>query len=146
MSIEWLSTGLVARISGASPRQLDYWVIRGLLNPSGQPTPKGKWRAYSLADAMVATAIKSLRDQGVSLQHIRDALAQLQVRLEGKPEPHQVLKKSKLLAYGGKVYVRRTSGPAHRAIDGQTTFLFVDFERVYDQVAHGVETHLTGIR
>ena len=95
---------------------------------------------------MVASAIKSLRDQGVSLQHIRNALAQLHDLLEGKPAPHETLKKVKLMAYGGKVYLRQSMGPVRRAIDGQTTFLFLDFERVYDEVVHEAEIHSTAIR
>jgi len=141
MNTETLKTELVVRISGASPRQLDYWVILGLLRPKRQLTPHSYWRAYTFADTMVARAIKSLREQGVSLQHIREAVQKIQETLVGKPDPAEVLKRVKLMAYGGKVFVRHSMGPVYRAVDRQTTFLFVNFEDVYNEVAVGIQTY-----
>ena len=130
----YLNSRLMERISGASARQLDYWVRQGLISPSGAPSTSRKWRKYTLSDAFNARIIVSLREQGVSLQAIRQVARVLQLRQRQALDPAGALRHAKLIVDGGNVFVTDEPGPVYRAIDGQTTFLFMNLGHVKEEV------------
>lgn len=67
--------------AGITYRQLDYWARTGLLQPSIRAARgSGSQRLYSFKDILVLRIVKKLLDAGVSLQQVRQAVAQLQNR------------------------------------------------------------------
>ena len=121
---EGFNTGLAMRITGASARQLDYWSWSGFLQPSGTT---GRRRKYSFEDIVRIVAVMRLKEAGLSLQGIRKAIDKLR---QHHKDP---LKELKLVAYRGDVYVYRTTEEAYRAVDGQSTYLFMDLGKVAEQ-------------
>ncbi len=119
-----LNTGLVMRITGATARQLDYWYWSGFLKPSNIT---GRKRQYSFVDVVRIVAVMRLKEAGLSLQAIRNALNKLK-------EHHQdPLNELKLVVYRNDVYVYRSAEEAYRAVDGQSTYLFMDLGKVTEQ-------------
>lgn len=130
----YLNMRHMRRITGATARQLDYWESKGLLTPSGTVIEGRGWRGYTIDDAILARTIKMLREEGTSLRKIEQVL---EVLLKSEPSAAkrgEHLQSLKLVAYGGDVYVKTTTGEAYRAVDGQATFLFIDMEQIGQQV------------
>jgi len=121
-------------ISGATARQLDYWESKELLTPSGIGRGERGWRGYTIDDAIFARTIRALREQGVSLPKIEQVLRVLSKRMQRSTKPGEPFRKLKLVAYGGEVYVKRSTREAYRAVDGQSTFLFIDMEQIGQEV------------
>ncbi|QOQ39865.1 MerR family transcriptional regulator [Trueperella pecoris] len=68
----------VCRALGITYRQLDYWDRIGLVEPSIRSAKgSGSQRLYAFRDILVLKVVKRLLDTGVSLQQIRQAIAQL---------------------------------------------------------------------
>lgn len=67
-----------AAYSGATERQLRYWDALGLVQPSIQQTngKRGRRRLYSALDLRRLRELANQRSAGITLQHIRKALAQ----------------------------------------------------------------------
>ena len=66
----------VVGLTGVSGRQVDYWATTGVVRPSVQSAAgKGTRREYSFKDLVALKVAKRLRDEGISLQKIRKALA-----------------------------------------------------------------------
>ena len=67
--------------AGITYRQLDYWARTGLVEPTVRPAHgSGTQRLYGFRDILVLKIVKRLLDTGVSLQQIRQAVAQLRDR------------------------------------------------------------------
>lgn len=68
-----------SRLTGCTPRQLRYWDEIGFVGPSVQGTTgrPGHPRIYSFRDLVVLRVVRSLLDQGMSLQQVRRAFAYL---------------------------------------------------------------------
>jgi DNA-binding transcriptional MerR regulator len=67
--------------AGITYRQLDYWARTGLVEPSIRGAAgSGSQRLYSFRDILVLKVVKRLLDTGVSLQQIRQAIAELRDR------------------------------------------------------------------
>ena len=124
MDMETLSTGLVRRITGATARQLDYWSWSGFLEPS---SVTGNKRHYSFEDVVRIMAVMRLKEAGLSLQAIRKAIDKL------KQYHHDPLRELKLVVYLNDVYVYHSAEDAYRAVDGQSTYLFMDLGKVAEQ-------------
>ncbi len=71
----------VAKIVGISYDTLDYWATNGLITPSLPASEPRKRSYYSFADIVAVAALKALRDQGVSLQKLKKAQAELWRRI-----------------------------------------------------------------
>ena len=79
-------TSQVARISGFSSRQLDYWAKTRLLVPSiSESTGPGTRKLYSFDDLVRLQFIKQLRESGWSIQKIRKAIEQLDGFMNERP-------------------------------------------------------------
>jgi DNA-binding transcriptional MerR regulator len=122
--METLSTGLVRRITGATARQLDYWSWSGFLEPS---SVTGNKRHYSFEDVVRIMAVMRLKEAGLSLQAIRKAIDKL------KQYHQDPLRELKLVVYLNDVYVYHSAEDAYRAVDGQSTYLFMDLGKVAEQ-------------
>ena len=69
----------VCKIVGISYRQLDHWTTTKLVNSSLRNIKgSGHHRTYSFEDLLKVKIIKNLREAGMSLQKIRQALKALQ--------------------------------------------------------------------
>jgi len=130
-------------ITGASNRQLDYWASIGLLSPSAGTPGSRLWKEYTIDDAICCRMIVALREQGVSLQQIRKALARLNRKLRNAANPSDELRRQRLIVYKGKIYVEDSLDGArravYRAVDGQSTFLFMNLDRVGKEVDDAME-------
>ena len=92
----------LTRVSG---RQVDYWATTGVVRPSVKSAAgKGSRREYSFKDLVALKMAKSLKDEGISLQKIRKALAFLRKHF---PDLKQPLAGLRFLTDGETVYVGR---------------------------------------
>lgn len=93
----------VARITGASIKQLIHWDACGLVKPSvAQASGKGSRRVYSFLDVLSIKTAVTLRREGITLQKIRRCLKFLQ---EHKPEVTQPLASLNLVTDGAAVFL-----------------------------------------
>lgn len=102
--------------------------------PSGAGKGERGWRGYTIDDAIFARTITALREEGVSLPKIEEVLKLLSKRMHRAEKPSELLRTLKLVAYGGEVYVKTSARAAYRAVDGQSTFLFIDMEQIGEEV------------
>ena len=99
----YFNTKTVSRIIGVTARQLGYWDQTGLVKPSiAQAEGQGTRRLYSFLDIVQIRTAKALRDQGVSLQKIRECVAFLRKQ---KKEIEHPLAELKLLTDGQSIFV-----------------------------------------
>jgi len=114
-----LTTPAVARVTGASERQLRHWAKTKLLEPSAK---KRGHRLYTFPDVVVASTIVKLRAGGCSLQRIRKVVPRLTRQLAS----HSVkeLAGLTLLADGKDVYILDDK-QLIEAVTGQTAMFFV---------------------
>ena len=95
----------VVDLTGVSGRQVDYWTTTGVVRPSVQSAAgKGSRREFSFKDLVALKVAKRLRDEGISLQKIRKALAFLRKHF---PDLKQPLAELRFLTDGETVYVGR---------------------------------------
>ena len=87
------TTSEVARATGFTVRQLDYWTKQKLLVPSVQQSHgPGTHRLYSVEDLIQLQCIRQLKHFGWSLQKIRAAIGTLRdVMDDPNPLKHAVL-------------------------------------------------------
>ncbi|OGR31213.1 MAG: hypothetical protein A2139_09560 [Desulfobacca sp. RBG_16_60_12] len=95
----------VVDLTGVSGRQVDYWATTGVVRPSVKSAAgKGSRREYSFQDLVALKMAKRLKDEGISLQKIRKALAFLRKHF---PDLKQPLAELRFLTDGETVYVGR---------------------------------------
>lgn len=100
-----LSTLMLSRLTGASPRMLDYWARTRLLPPSAQDAKgKGSRRQYTFQDLIAALTICKLRERKCPFQQIRTAIRYLKAHY---PESTQseTLSRLTLITDGTSVYM-----------------------------------------
>ncbi len=69
------TTKQVAAFTGLTIRQLNYFDATGLLSPTVQSAQgRGTYRLYAFRDVVALRLIAKLRQQGISLQAIRNAV------------------------------------------------------------------------
>lgn len=78
LSVRAFSADKVRRLTGLTERRLQYWDERDFLSPSvSHRNGRGRRRLYSFRDLISLRVATELRNQGVSLQEIRRAVAHL---------------------------------------------------------------------
>ena len=126
------------RLSNCTHHQLRYWDKVGLLKPSIQPTGgrPGVRRLYSFRDLVALRVVRSLLDNGMSLQRVRRAWDYL--RREGDMESH--LSDIKLVTDGQSIFrVSSDEGELMDALrEGQLAFFVA-----IDEIAREVEEDVT---
>jgi DNA-binding transcriptional MerR regulator len=126
------------RLSNCTHHQLRYWDKVGLVKPSIQPTGgrPGVRRLYSFRDLVALRVVRSLLDNGMSLQRVRRAWDYL--RREGDMESH--LSDLKLVTDGQSIFrVSSDEGELMDALrEGQLAFFVA-----IDEIAREVEEDVT---
>ncbi len=93
----------VARLTGATIKQLIHWDRTTLVQPSiAQAHGKGSRRIYSALDVLAIRTAVTLRREGISLQKVRRCLRYLQ---EHQPEVEQPLASLNLVTDGVGVFL-----------------------------------------
>lgn len=88
---------------GITRRQIGYWDETHLIKPSVQEAGgKGTVRLYSFADLVQLTVVKSLIDQGISLQKIRKSINYLKKNF---PQIEKPLAQLKFLTDGKSIFI-----------------------------------------
>ena len=127
-----------SRLSGCTHHQLRYWDRVGLVSPSVQNTGgrPGVRRLYSFRDLVALRVVRSLLDNGMSLQRVRRAWDYL--RREGGMDDH--LAQVKLVTDGQSIFkVSRDDGELLDALrEGQLAFFVA-----IDEIAREVEEDVT---
>ena len=119
------STNLVLKLSKATANQIKYWVRIGLVFPEKQ----GKSYFYSFKDIIQLKVLSSLRNNGLSLQKIRDGLSNLKEILPDDEAPL-----SRLLIYtDGIDMIVAEKGTFFSAITRQQYFVF-DTEQIKAEI------------
>lgn len=98
----------LSRLSGATPRQLQYWHQTGLLEASVIPGERGVPRYYSWVDYMKARAAVKLLGQGLPNSRLRAYIEWLDKHYGNWYE-------MPLLAHEGRVVIDPQRSPAHTA-------------------------------
>jgi len=112
----------VVRLTGISPRQLQWWDEQGIVSPARQ----GHCRLYSLADLTEISVICELRRKGFSLQRVRKVLRFLQRE------------------YGKRlVSTLSGSGQVHLLTDGERIYLETSARQVIDILKNARQPLLT---
>lgn len=92
----------VLALLGISKMQLEHWDRSGIVRPSKAAAGKGTRREYSFRDLVALKVAKRLRDEGISLQKIRKALAYLRKNF---PEKETYLSEFRFLTDGATIFV-----------------------------------------
>ena len=139
--MEGFTAHQATKFTGCSARQLRYWDQIGLVNPSIQGTGgrPGVPRLYSFRDLVALKVVKSLLDNGMSLQRVRRAWDYLNRR--AALDKH--LSEVKLITDGVSIFkIARRNGEIIDALrDGQLAFFVA-----IDEIATGVENKVGQFR
>lgn len=108
-----LTTPVVAKLVGASPRRIRYWADKNLLRPSAKQTGH---RLYTFQDVLALRTICALREGGCPLQHIRRVVKELRQRFAD--ETTEALARLTLLTDGQRVFIV-DEDDAHEVLSGQ---------------------------
>ncbi|MHB1937980.1 MAG: helix-turn-helix domain-containing protein [Acidobacteriaceae bacterium] len=85
--MEGFSTNRAARLTGVNPKTLHYWDHTGLLTPGVQVAHgTGSRRFYSFRDLVAMRVVHELREQGVSLQGLREVVRFIR-EMDGVEQP-----------------------------------------------------------
>jgi len=104
-------------LTQATAQQIVHWDAKGLVKPSIRPAAgRGSRRLYSYTDLLALKTVKSLRDQGVSLQRIRKCVLYLRRQLPHVPRP---LDFCTLLTDGQTVYLLEDEDALIDTVRGQ---------------------------
>jgi len=132
--MEGFTSHQATRLTGCTPRQLRYWDQIGLVVPSVQQTGgrPGVPRLYAFRDLVALRVVKSLLDNGMSLQRVRRSWDYLNRR--AALDKH--LSEVKLITDGVSIFkVTRRNGEIVDALkDGQLAFFVA-----IDEIATSVE-------
>jgi len=136
--LEGFTAAQACRLTGCTPHQLRYWDKVGLVEPSIQTTDgrPGRRRIYSFRDLVGLRVVKSLLDNGLSIQRVRRAWDYL--RRTGDMDEH--LANVRLVTDGHSIFaVAHDDAELLDALrQGQLAF----FVRI-DEIAQKVEDDVT---
>lgn len=112
------NTNTVVKLTGLTPRQIDYWDRTHFIKPSiKEAAGYGTGRLYSFEDVVQLKVARTLIDKGVSLQKIRKAITFLKKNF---PDVQKPLAEMRFLT------------------DGETIFVLADKkEKILDALAQG---------
>ncbi|MGI8518427.1 MAG: MerR family transcriptional regulator [Acidimicrobiia bacterium] len=125
------------RLTNCTPHQLRYWDKMSLVRPSVQGTGgrPGVRRIYAFRDLVALRVVRSLVDNGMSLQRVRRAWEYL--RRQGDMERH--LSDVKLVTDGVSIYeIGAAEGDVLDALRGGQMAFFVEIEQITREVEDDV--------
>jgi DNA-binding transcriptional MerR regulator len=108
----------VSKLFGIAEKRLRYWDKSGLLSPSGH---NGRRRCFTFQDLIGLRSVKTLLDNGISLQRTRRIVGKLK---EALPKSAQPLGKLRIMADAKTVVV----ADAERNFEADTGQLLLDFD------------------
>lgn len=126
-----------SKLTGCTPHQLRYWDRVSLLKPSLQSTGgrPGVRRLYSFRDLVALRVVKSLLDNGMSVQRVRRAWDYL--RRNGAMERH--LAEVKLVTDGKSIFsIAEDEGELLDALRGGQLAFFVAIDSITREVEDDV--------
>lgn len=116
-------------IKGMTQRKREYWDSKGLVSPSGSERNvgskrrgRGDRRLYSFQDLLKVRVVQQLRENGLSLQKIQDALKALKKR-KPSTEPFD-----EVLVTDGKRFVMQRADGKVEDLLGRGQLLITAFE------------------
>jgi DNA-binding transcriptional MerR regulator len=126
------NTRAVSRITGLTPRKIDYWDKTHFIKPSiKEAAGYGSARLYSFEDLIRLKVAKTLMDRGISLQKIRKTLAYLKKNM---PDVGHPLSDLKFLTDGESVFVlTENSQEIIDALNGQVV-IAVSLGNIIDEL------------
>ncbi|MBA3361356.1 MAG: MerR family transcriptional regulator [Acidimicrobiia bacterium] len=125
------------RLTNCTPHQLRYWDKMSLVRPSVQGTGgrPGVRRIYAFRDLVALRVVRSLVDNGMSLQRVRRAWEYL--RRQGDMERH--LSDVKLVTDGVSIYeIGAAEGEVLDALRGGQMAFFIEIEQITREVEDDV--------
>lgn len=97
------NTKLTCKLTGISTRQIDYWDRTHLIKPSiREASGYGSVRLYSFIDLVQLKVVKTLKEQGVSLQKVRKSVTYLKKNF---PQVRKPLAELKFITDGKTIFV-----------------------------------------
>ncbi|HUE39345.1 MAG TPA: MerR family transcriptional regulator [Candidatus Binatia bacterium] len=107
------SSRSACRITGITPRQIQYWDEIGLLKPSTRAAAgRGSRRRYSFLDLLRLSVVRALIERGLAPRKIRKSLAALG---EACPKALDPLAQMKLVTDGERLFL--VTGDRRRILD-----------------------------
>lgn len=92
----------VIALTGVTPRQVEHWATTDVVRPSIPAAGKGTRRGYSFKDLVALRVAKRLKDEGISLQKIRQALTYLRKHF---PDVKKPLAELRFLTDGDSIFM-----------------------------------------
>lgn len=130
------STAEVARVTGLTPRQLDWWDRRGFLSPSAAPAAGyGSKRRYSFTDVVKLRLAARLRAAGFGLPQVRRVVETLRRLDPGRDGLASV----RLLVADRRVVWARTDGELVDLLHGGQLMLVFPVGEAVADVARAAE-------
>jgi predicted RNase H-like HicB family nuclease len=97
------NTKAIEKITGLTPRQIDYWDKTHFIKPSiAEAKGYGSARLYSFTDLVQMRVAKTLIDKGITLQKIRKSITYLKKNM---PDVEKPLSELKFLTDGNTLFV-----------------------------------------
>lgn len=128
--IELYNTSQVMKLTQISSRQILYWVQTGLVKPILSGKGKRVSKYFSFVNLVEARAIKSMLEQGISVQGIRKTLDYLRAHY---PELKNHLSEFKLITNGKDIFAIDKDGCGIKVPSGQLVML-IPFGDYYKEV------------
>lgn len=123
-----LKTEQAARLAGVKMGTMQYWVSTGLITPHKPPQGSGTRTGWAFLDIIRLRVISRLRNGGISLQKIRNALKRLGEWGEADP-----LGCGRLLAINGELFWIESEEHLVNILQGQRALskvLLIDLQEV----------------
>ena len=114
------TTTQIVRLIGITPRQVHYWDKTNLIRPSLAGSGKGSLKHYSFINLVEFRAVKSMLDQGISVQAVRKTLDHLRSHY---PELKSHLSEFKLITNGKDIFAIDIEGKGIKIPDGQLVLI-----------------------
>ena len=131
----WTS-GEACEITGASRRNINYWVQTGIIRPSATKPGTRRWYFFTFDDLIRLRTVVELRDRDASLQHIRETLRALH-DLNDDP-----LRECRLVVFGRAVHIFDPKDQIlRRVLDGQVAYKDLVLEAIAKHVEDTIILH-----
>ena len=124
------TTSQLVKLVGITPRQVHYWDKTNLLKPSFSPSGKRTVKYYSFINFVECRAVKSMLEQGISVQSVRKTLNFLR---DSYPDLRNHFSEFKLITNGKDIFVIDKDGKGLKSPSGQLVMI-IPFGDYYKEV------------